>query len=61
MGGKKGKKIKQLKWPKYQKPKDENMGWRKQICPKINLPSNLYQRSSPVGGKSLTGISTPPR
>ena len=22
-----GKKITQLKWPKYQKPKDENMGW----------------------------------
>ena len=21
--------ITQLKWPKYQKPKDENMGWRK--------------------------------
>ena len=27
---KKGKKITQLKWPKYQKPKDENMGWTKQ-------------------------------
>ena len=25
----KGKKITQLKWPKYQKPKDENMGWTK--------------------------------
>ena len=24
---KNGKKIMQLKWPKYQKPKDENMGW----------------------------------
>ena len=24
---KNGKKITQLKWPKYQKPKDENMGW----------------------------------
>ena len=24
------KKIMQLKWPKYQKPKDENMGWMKQ-------------------------------
>ena len=24
-----GKKITQLKWPKYQKPKDENMGWTK--------------------------------
>ena len=23
------KKITQLKWPKYQKPKDENMGWLK--------------------------------
>ena len=27
---KNGKKITQLKWPKYQKPKDENMGWTKQ-------------------------------
>ena len=26
---KNGKKIKQLKWPKYQKPKDKNMGWMK--------------------------------
>ena len=24
-----GKKIMQLKWPKYKKPKDENMGWTK--------------------------------
>ena len=24
---KNGKKITHLKWPKYQKPKDENMGW----------------------------------
>ena len=23
------KKITQVKWPKYQKPKDENMGWTK--------------------------------
>ena len=29
--GKNGKKIMQLKWPKYQKPKDENMGWTKQL------------------------------
>ena len=29
-GGKNGKKIMQLKWPKYRKPKDENMGWTKQ-------------------------------
>ena len=27
--GKNGKKIMQLKCPKYQKPKDENMGWTK--------------------------------
>ena len=28
-----GKKITQLKWPKYQKPKDENMGWTKpRLC-----------------------------
>ena len=27
--GKKRKKITHLKWPKYQKPKDENMGWTK--------------------------------
>ena len=26
-----GKKILQLKWPKYQKPKDENMGWTKHM------------------------------
>ena len=26
---KNGKKIRQLKWPKYQKPKDEKMGWMK--------------------------------
>ena len=25
-----GKEITQLKWPKYQKPKDESMGWPKQ-------------------------------
>ena len=31
--GKNGKKIMQLKWPKYQKPKDENMGWTKQKKP----------------------------
>ena len=24
-----GKKITQLKWPKYQRPKDKNMGWTK--------------------------------
>ena len=28
---KNGKKITQLKWPKYQKPKDENMGWTKHL------------------------------
>ena len=27
--GKKGKKVTKLKWPKYQRPKDENMGWTK--------------------------------
>ena len=27
--GKNGKKFTQLKWPKYQKPKGENMGWTK--------------------------------
>ena len=25
------KKISELKWPKYQKPEDENMGWTKQL------------------------------
>ena len=29
--GKNGKKTTQLKWPKYQKPKDKNMGWTKQL------------------------------
>ena len=28
-GKKNRKKITQLKWPNYQKPKDENMGWTK--------------------------------
>ena len=28
---KNGKKIKQVKWPQYQKPKDENMGWTKHV------------------------------
>ena len=28
--GKSRMKITQLKWPKYQKSKDENMGWTKQ-------------------------------
>ena len=27
---KNGKKIMQLKWPKYPKPKDKNIGWTKQ-------------------------------
>ena len=27
-------KITQLKWPKYQKPDDENMGWTKLLCQK---------------------------
>ena len=39
---KKGKKIVQLKWPKYKKPKDENMGWTKhsfhQGWPKTKWP-----------------------
>ena len=26
-----GKKISQIKWPKYQKPKDENMEWTKHL------------------------------
>ena len=30
MGKKDRKKITQLKWPKYQKPKDKNMRWTKQ-------------------------------
>ena len=29
--GKNWKKITQLKWPKYQKPKNENMGWTKHL------------------------------
>ena len=29
MTEKNGKKITQLKWLKYQKPKDENVGWTK--------------------------------
>ena len=29
--GKNRKKIMQLKWQKYQKPKDEYMGWMKHI------------------------------
>ena len=41
-----GKKIMQLKWPKYQKLKDEIMGWTKHKKPKSipwndNLPTYL--------------------
>ena len=39
-----GKKITQLKWPKYQKPKDENMGWTKQIS--IKSPAYLLKHYS---------------
>ena len=42
-----GKKIIQLKWPTYQKPKDENMGWTKY--------SFWYQRKS-VGQKIICSI-----
>ena len=30
-------KITQLKWPKYQKTKDENMGWTKHKSSQISL------------------------
>ena len=29
------KKIRQLKWQKYQKPKDENMGWMKHLSKEV--------------------------
>jgi hypothetical protein len=37
--GKIGKKTTQLKWQKYQKPKDETMGWMKQ---KSNKKEDVY-------------------
>ena len=43
---KKGKKIAQLKWPKYQKPKDENMGvnvfWKDRGCNSKKKSSIIY-------------------
>ena len=40
--GKKGKKIMQLKWPKYQKPKDKNMGWAKHLFTFCFLPGSAH-------------------
>ena len=42
---KNGKKIMQLKWPKYQKPKDENMGWAKQ-CRKKKTQKKIFTITS---------------
>ena len=42
-----GKKITQLKWPKYQKPKDKNMGWMKHkfmICQYCNNKAGNSKR-----------------
>ena len=39
---KKGMKMTQLKWPKYQKPKDENTGWTKHIWQNVR---NYYVTS----------------
>ena len=45
--GKNGKKIAQIKWRKYLKPKNENMGWTKQKVPrfKIPKPGNTFTRA----------------
>ena len=36
------KKITQLKWPRYQNPKDKNMGWTKQKKP---MPIRQFKNS----------------
>ena len=43
---KNGKKITEQKWPKYQKPKDKNMGWMKQKTPKghFEIKWPLFQK-----------------
>ena len=43
--GENGKKITQLKWPKYQKPKDEHMGWAKQ-CRKKKTQKKIFTITS---------------
>ena len=40
---KNGKKITQLKWTKYQKPNDKNMGWMKQKF--INIPFKTFKNA----------------
>ena len=49
---KNGKKTTQLKWPKYQKPKDENMGWTKQyLC--VGFTGSQNQFTNLVFNKSV--------
>ena len=43
---KNGKKITQLKWPKYQKPTDENVGWTKQNSKYLLRFNHLYKKKS---------------
>ena len=51
-----GKKITQLKWPKYQKPKDENMGWTKQLFRFSNLWFNIISGVSSVSSGSTVSV-----
>ena len=52
---KKWKKTTKLRWPKYQKPKDENMGRTKQkypilLSPYWNKPKSKFRRRNLVSG-----------
>ena len=62
--GKKGMKIMQLKWPKYHKPEDENMGWTKhsfhQGWPKTKWPIVWIQIGCDLKGeKAAFGFWSP--
>ena len=52
------KKITQLKWPKYQKPKDENMGWTKQKVHSKSNPSVFVRSFHRCSTKSFTSLRT---
>ena len=51
--GKNGKKIMQLKLPKYQKPKDQNMGWTKPVSSKHIFCSANFNIIKCHGGHSI--------
>ena len=51
--GQDGKNRKKIKWPKYQKPKDENMGWNKEVkkqrpTPKIPQICSICQSAQEI-------------